>query len=233
MTNITARKPSVKLVHGKATTTSLKIADAFGKLHQNVLRAIANLECSPEFRALNFEASQYEAKTPTGGTKTLPMYTITRDGLAFLASGFTGKEAAQWKEKFIEAFNKLEQAALEKAAARRLPKPAAPKALPVARDEIGNELQSRIDKRAFVLSHAAYEEYRKRMQNDIMVKGGHTRPEDWQPEETRREALQEIEVAAHMMEAHANVLRNRGRRLAKAVDQDYDEAVKKFRENPA
>lgn len=123
-----ARKPSVKLVHGQAITTSLKVAEAFGKRHDHVLRAIANLECSEEFRALNFGASQYKVKTPTGGTKPLPMYTITRDGFAFLASGFTGKEAAQWKERYIAAFNELERRALDKAAACRLPNPSPGKA---------------------------------------------------------------------------------------------------------
>lgn len=113
------RKPSVKLVHGQAITTSLKIAEAFGKRHDSVLRTIAALECSPEFRAHNFVAAEY---TDAQG-KPRPMFTITRDGFAFLASGFTGKEAAQWKEKYIAAFNELERRALEKATAKRLPKP--------------------------------------------------------------------------------------------------------------
>jgi len=126
MTNITTRKPSVKLVHGQAVTTSLKVAEAFGKRHTDVLRSIAKLECSGEFRQRNFASAEY---TDAQG-KPRPMFTITRDGFAFLASGFTGKEAAQWKEKYIAAFNELERRALDKAAARRLPKPAAPKALP-------------------------------------------------------------------------------------------------------
>lgn len=120
------RKPSVKLVHGQAITTSLKVAEVFGKRHTDVLRTIRNLECSPEFTERNFALSEY---ADTTGRK-LPMYTITRDGFAFLASGFTGKEAAQWKEKYIAAFNELERRALEKATARRLPKPAAQAALP-------------------------------------------------------------------------------------------------------
>ena len=128
MSNITHRKPSAKLVHGKVTTTSLKIADVFGKRHTHVLRAITNLQCSPEFTERNFGLSEYADNT---GRK-LPMFTITRDGFAFLASGFTGKEAAQWKEKYIEAFNELERRALEKAAAKAAPKalPPPPKALP-------------------------------------------------------------------------------------------------------
>jgi len=127
MSNIATRKPSVKLVGGHATTTSLKVAESFGKRHDLVLRTIRSLECSEEFRLRNFAESSYTSAQ----NKALPMYTITRDGFAFLASGFTGKEAAQWKERYIEAFNKLEQHALEKAANKR-----APKALPPAKKSL-------------------------------------------------------------------------------------------------
>lgn len=129
----TIRNPSVKLVHGQAITTSIKISEAFSKRHDAVLRAIANLECSEEFRLRNFVEASYEVKQPNGGTASYKMYTITRDGFAFLASGFTGKEAARWKEKYIAAFNALEKSALDKIAAKRLPKPVAAKVLPAGR----------------------------------------------------------------------------------------------------
>ncbi|MGI9701007.1 Rha family transcriptional regulator [Pseudomonas aeruginosa] len=35
---------------------------------------------------------------------------MTRDGFTFLCMGFTGEEAARWKEAYINAFNKMEQA---------------------------------------------------------------------------------------------------------------------------
>ena len=60
---------------------------------------------------------------PNGGVANYPAYTITRDGFVFLAMGFTGKEAAQWKEAYIEAFNAMETT-LQHAA------PAAPKPTP-------------------------------------------------------------------------------------------------------
>jgi Rha family phage regulatory protein len=40
--------------------------------------------------------------------KVLPCYDITRDGFTLLAMGFTGKEALQWKIKYMQAFNKME-----------------------------------------------------------------------------------------------------------------------------
>lgn len=123
-----SRKPAVKLVHGKATTTSLKVAEAFGKQHNLVLRAIANLDCSPEFRLCNFAQSSYLNQQG----KEQPSITLTKDGFVFLCMGFKGPEAAQWKERYIQAFNELEQRALDKAASRRAPKalPPPPRALP-------------------------------------------------------------------------------------------------------
>ena len=87
-------------------TTSLIVARAFEKEHFNVLRDIEKLECSETFNALNFEAVEYrDAKG-----EMRPAYRLTRDGFAFLAMGFTGKKAAAWKEKFLEAFNAMERA---------------------------------------------------------------------------------------------------------------------------
>lgn len=40
-------------------TTSLKIAEKFGKLHKNILRDVESLDCSQDFRRLNFELSSY------------------------------------------------------------------------------------------------------------------------------------------------------------------------------
>jgi len=38
----------------------------------------------------------------------MPMYEMTRDGFSFLVMGFTGAKAAQFKEAYIEAFNRME-----------------------------------------------------------------------------------------------------------------------------
>ena len=37
------------------------------------------------------------------------MYYMNRDGFSLLAMGFTGKKAIDFKLKFIEAFNKMEE----------------------------------------------------------------------------------------------------------------------------
>lgn len=85
-------------------TTSLKIAEKFGKEHAHVLRDIRDMECSDTFRESNFGLSSY--KSSQG--KTLPMYEVTRDGFTLLAMGYTGKEAMKFKEDYINAFNAME-----------------------------------------------------------------------------------------------------------------------------
>jgi len=70
-----------------------------------VLRDIENLECSEDFRERNFALSSYSVDLQV---RKYPYYKITRDGFSFLVMGFTGKKAAEWKEKFIAAFNMME-----------------------------------------------------------------------------------------------------------------------------
>ena len=98
----------VEIDDGKMFTTSLIVAQAFEKEHKNVLQSIQNLECSREFNERNFQPVEY--KDAKGEMR--PAYRLTRDGFAFLAMGFTGKKAAAWKEKFLEAFNAMEAALL-------------------------------------------------------------------------------------------------------------------------
>ncbi len=102
----------VQVDDGTMFTTSLIIAEAFEKEHKDVLKAISNLECSTEFHQRNFAPMVYEAEIGSGAKREFPAYRLSRDGFAFLAMGFTGKKAAAWKEKFLEAFNAMERALL-------------------------------------------------------------------------------------------------------------------------
>ncbi|ENS0909605.1 Rha family transcriptional regulator, partial [Escherichia coli] len=103
-TILTISHPDVTIKNGRAVTTSIAIAEFFGKRHDNVLRAIANIECSEKFNALNFEDVTY---TDTKGKKR-PMYQITKNGFVFLVMGFTGKKAAAFKEAYIAEFDRME-----------------------------------------------------------------------------------------------------------------------------
>ncbi|WBF68504.1 Rha family transcriptional regulator [Desulfovibrio subterraneus] len=96
----------VVIENGQPMTTSLKVAEVFGKEHKHILRDIEPLDCSEEFRESNFGLSSYQ---PAGAKRSYPMYHITRDGFTFLAMGFTGARAAEFKEQYISAFNAMEQ----------------------------------------------------------------------------------------------------------------------------
>lgn len=93
----------VMAIHGKALTTSLKIAEYFGMRHANVLRKIRQVrdECPAEFAQLNFESTDFIDKN--GDTQ--PMFKLTKDGYMLVVMGFTGATAMQMKVKFIQAFN--------------------------------------------------------------------------------------------------------------------------------
>ncbi len=95
---------SLRVENDQAYVTSNELAKVFGKEHKHVLRDIESLDCSDEFRESNFGLSKYKA-----GTRHYKNYHITRDGFAFLAMGFTGKKAAQFKEAYINAFNQMEK----------------------------------------------------------------------------------------------------------------------------
>ena len=89
--------------NGLAMTSSLKIAEVFGKDHGKVLRSIR--EKQHLFGQSNFGLSSYINEQ----NKEQPMYLLDRDFTTFLIMGFTGKKADEWKMKYIKAFNEMEQ----------------------------------------------------------------------------------------------------------------------------
>ena len=95
--------------NGTPMTTSLLVAEVFGKEHKHVLRDIDNLDCSEEFTESNFGLCMKIRELANGVKKQDRYYNITRDGFTFLAMGYTGKKAAEFKEKYIAAFNAMEQ----------------------------------------------------------------------------------------------------------------------------
>lgn len=103
MNDIELFRQLVTTKDNQVTTTSRKIADLFGKRHADVLRRIDRLDCSNEFTQRNF-AFSYENNDLANG-KPERLCSITRDGMAYLVMGFTGKQAAEFKEAYINAFN--------------------------------------------------------------------------------------------------------------------------------
>lgn len=91
---------------GQIVVSSRTIADDFSKRHADVIRAIEEYLTDAEVRSLNclIESSYIDSKG-----EARKEYLITRDGFSLLIMGFKGKEALQWKLKYIEAFNKMEE----------------------------------------------------------------------------------------------------------------------------
>lgn len=125
-------------------TTSTKVADAFGKLHKNVVQKIDNLDCSREFASANFSA--HEEMIQAGPVKRKSkVYEMTKDGFMFLVMGFTGKKAAQVKEAYINAFNEMAEKLYGKPAPARKQK-ALPSGLTLEQqDAIKGLVKARVD----------------------------------------------------------------------------------------
>lgn len=100
---------------GNLVVSSRDVARDFGKEHYHVIEAIENKikNLTHENSGVRitdlFINSEYEHRG-----NTYKEYLLTRDGFSFIVMGFTGIKADKWKLKYIEAFNKMEQALKEK-----------------------------------------------------------------------------------------------------------------------
>ena len=92
--------------NGELTTSSLGVAKRFGKQHCHVLDTIENLIIEKPIIKNMFIEGVYKV---AGNNKNYKYYELTRDGFSLLVMGFTGKKALEWKLKYIEAFNLMEQ----------------------------------------------------------------------------------------------------------------------------
>ena len=101
----------VTIMKNQALTTSLKVAEYFGKRHTHVLDAIEEIY-SAENSAQSFF---FETTYKDDSGKKNKMYLMNRDGFSLLAMGFTGKKALKFKLAYIQAFNAMEKILQEKA----------------------------------------------------------------------------------------------------------------------
>lgn len=96
----------------QAVTSSLEVAKTFNKKHKNVIQSIENKISSAENSAQlknMFVLGNYKDKSG----KSNKLYYMNRDGWTFIAMGFNGKEADNFKLQYINAFNQMEQALKE------------------------------------------------------------------------------------------------------------------------
>lgn len=117
----------VYLKRDQALTDSLKVAEMFEKRHDRVLRAIDNLlESLPKNGAVNdtkngaVDSTQncaqmfFKTRYKDEKGEYRKKYLMNRDGFSLLVMGFTGKKALEWKIKYIDAFNKMQEIITEK-----------------------------------------------------------------------------------------------------------------------
>lgn len=138
-------QPEVTVKGGHALTTTLAVAEAYGKRHDDILKRYRNLDCSPDFNARNFAAVEYI----DGKGESRPMVEMTRDGFVFLCMGFTGAKAAAMKEAYIARFNEMEAALF----GRRDSAPSLPAAL--TPEEFNRQIE-RLMKTPLVITAADY-----------------------------------------------------------------------------
>ena len=93
------------------TTTSLKVAEVFGKTHKYVLERIESARKLLD----SIDESRWFIKTTYTDKRQRPqkMYEMTRDGFTLIAMGFTGPDAFKWKVKYLKAFNSMEKKLIE------------------------------------------------------------------------------------------------------------------------
>lgn len=94
----------VKVENNQVVTDSRSVAEHFGKRHNDVTEVIRKLLATENSVTKMFYESEFEYR----GQK-FTMYLMNRDGFTLLVMGFTGKRALEWKLKYINAFNEMEQ----------------------------------------------------------------------------------------------------------------------------
>jgi len=92
----------------RTVTTSLVVAEKFGKQHKHVLEKIENLIEQDGFNRLIFRPVKYVDRKG----ESRKMYEMDRKSFSILVMSFTGKKAFEWKLKFYDAFEAMELALL-------------------------------------------------------------------------------------------------------------------------
>lgn len=88
----------------QAVTSSLQVADTFGKEHRNVLANIGGLLKNKHTQHMFVKGTYVNSQNG----QSYPEYYMNRDGFTLLAMGFTGDKALQFKLQYIDAFNEME-----------------------------------------------------------------------------------------------------------------------------
>ena len=102
-------KKLVFIENDQPVTTSLKVADTFDKPHKDVMKSVRKLLDEIDGGKISPVKMFDEASYVDKKGEQRPMYYMNRDGFTLLAMGFTGKKALEFKIKYIDAFNRMEE----------------------------------------------------------------------------------------------------------------------------
>lgn len=105
----------VETKNNQVLTTSLKVAEKFGKEHKNILKDIRELKekITSAQNLANLYCEETTYKDIYG--RDQKAYEFNKDFFTLLVMGFTGEKALKFKIDYINAFNKMEQALLNQA----------------------------------------------------------------------------------------------------------------------
>ena len=88
---------------GQQVVSSRQVADNFGKIHKNVIASIREILAAENQATKFFYETTYESRG-----KRYTEFLMNKSGFSLVAMGFTGRQALQWKLKYINAFEHME-----------------------------------------------------------------------------------------------------------------------------
>lgn len=100
----------VSIKHGTVYANSRDVAEFFGKEHKNVLRDIdAVLENLHGSDLSDGWFRETDVLHPTVYGRLIRAFDMTRDGFTILIMGYTGPKAMEFKVRYIQQFNAMEE----------------------------------------------------------------------------------------------------------------------------
>lgn len=111
----------IAVTNGTPTTTTLDIAEVYGKRHDDVLRIVRQrmTECPEEWRLRNFAETVTERPSPLNGAPIQsPVIRLTEKGFHFVVGKFTGAKAVAHQIAYAEEFDRMKAALAQPVDAR-------------------------------------------------------------------------------------------------------------------
>lgn len=89
----------------QAVTSTTNVATNFSREHHDVIKSVERLRVDVG----TFSEMFFETTEPDSYGRPRKVFLMNRDGFTLLAMGFTGSKAMEFKVKYINEFNRMEQ----------------------------------------------------------------------------------------------------------------------------